>query len=88
MSPGLQPPNEKRSLEIFQKTAIIKDNHIETVLLWKRNEPDLPHNQTLALNQYQVLAKKIQKKSDFAILYCKQIDGYISLGHARAYSRK
>ena len=33
MSPELVPPNEKRLLEILQKTAIIKDNHRETGLL-------------------------------------------------------
>ena len=33
MSPELLPANEKRTLEIPQK-KIIKDNHIETGLLW------------------------------------------------------
>ena len=53
MSPELLPPKEKRSLEIQQKTKIIKNNRIETGLLWKREEPVLTHNGTLALNRYQ-----------------------------------
>ena len=54
-SPELLPPNEKRSLEIndHQETTIIKDNSIETGLLWKKEELVLLHNRTLALNQYQ-----------------------------------
>ena len=52
----------------------MKDNHIETGLLWKREEPVLPHNRILALNRYQSLEKKYQKKQDFAFLYRKQID--------------
>ena len=50
MSPELLPPNEKRTLEILQKTTIIRDNHIETGLLWKKDEPVLPYNRILAIN--------------------------------------
>ena len=57
----LLPPKEKRSLEIEQKTKIIKSNRIETGLLWKREEPVVTHNGTLALNRYQS-QKKFQKK--------------------------
>ena len=50
MSPELVPPNEKRTLEILQKTTIIRDNHIETGLLWKKDEPALLYNRILPLN--------------------------------------
>ena len=53
MSPELLPPKEKKSLEIQQKTKVIKNNRIETGLLWKKEEPVLTHSGTLALNQYQ-----------------------------------
>ena len=88
MSPELLPPNEKRTLEILQKTTIIRDNHIETGLLWKKNEAVLPYNQILALNRFQSLEKKFHKNPDSANLNCKQIDEYISLGHARKLSPK
>ena len=88
MSPELLPPNEKRTLEILQKTTIIRDNHIETGLLWKKDEPVLPYNRILAINWFQSLEKKIHKNPDFSNLYCKQIDEYISLGHARKLSPK
>ena len=48
-SPELIPPNEKRSLEILQKTKINKHG-IEILLQWKREEPAFPHNETPALN--------------------------------------
>ena len=44
MSPELIPPNEKRSLEILQKTKINKHNRLETALQWKRDDQALPHN--------------------------------------------
>ena len=87
MSPELLPPKEKRSLEIEQKTKIIKSNHIETGLLWKREEPVLTHNGTLALNRYKS-QKKFQKKQDFTLFYRKQIDENISLGYVRKLSSK
>ena len=87
MSPELLPPKEKRSSEIQQKTKIIKNNRIETGLLWKREELVLTDNGTLALNRYQS-QKKFQKKQDFTLLYRKQIDESISLGHARKLSSK
>ena len=62
MSPELIAPNEKRSLEILQKTKIDKQNVIQIVLQWKREEPALPHNETPALNQYQS-QRKCQKKT-------------------------
>lgn len=62
MSPELVPPNEKRLLEILQKTAIIKDNHRETGLLRKKEEPVLSYNRRIALNRYQSLDKKGSEK--------------------------
>ena len=85
MSQELIAPNEKRSLEILQKTKINKHNHIKTALQWKREEPALPHNKAPALNQYQS-QKKYQKKQHFAILYRKQIRENILLGHAHQLS--
>ena len=63
MSPELITPNEKRSLEILQKTKIDKHNVIEIALQWKREEPVLPHNETPALNQYQSQKKCRKKKT-------------------------
>ena len=50
-SSELIPPNEKRSLEILQKTKVNKHNRIETALQWKREELALPHNEIPALSQ-------------------------------------
>ena len=55
MTLELMTPNEKRSLEILQKTKINKNNRIETGLQWKREEPALHYNETPALNQHQSL---------------------------------
>ena len=62
MSPELLPPNEKRSLVILQETTVIKDNCIKTGLPWKKEEPALPHNRSLALKTLpSSIANKLMK---------------------------
>ena len=78
MSPELLPPNEKRSLEILQKTTIIKDNSIETGLLWKKEELVLLHNRTLALNQYQSNVLEVET--------CRKITNYMTY-HSIKYQK-
>ena len=58
MLPELLPPNEKGQLKTLLKTAVIKNNCIEIGLPWKREDPALPHNRELVLNQYQSIDKK------------------------------
>ena len=75
----------KKDRKKFFKKQKSTNNHIETALQWKREEPALPHNETPALNQHQS-RKKCQKKKDFALLYGKKIHENISLGHAHQLS--
>ena len=69
MSPELVPPNGKRLLEILQKTTIIKDNHRETGLLRKKEEPVLSYNRRIALNRYPSLDKKSSEKTQTLPFY-------------------
>ena len=80
MSSKLLPTNEKRSLEGIPKTTIIKDNCIETGLLWKKEKPVLPHNRALALNQYQYLVKKFLKKKTLFSSIAKKLMNIYCLG--------
>ena len=57
LSSELVPPNEKRSLNILEETAFIKDNRVETGFLWKSNVPHLPAN------------RKMTKKNIFCFLF-------------------
>ena len=69
------------------KRKIVKNYCLESGLLWKKNELVLSHNETLALNRNQS-QKKFQKKQDFSLLYRKQTDENISVGHERKLSPK
>ena len=80
MSPELLPPKEKTSLEIIQKATTIRDNHTETRLLWKKNEPVLPYNQILALKQYQSLEKKFHKTQTLPISIANKLMNIYRLG--------
>ena len=54
----------------------------------EKDEPVLPYNRILAITWFQSLEKKFHKNPDLANLYCKKIDEYVSLGHARKLSPK
>ena len=83
LSSELLPPGEKRSLNILEETTVIKDNRVETGLLWKSDVTHLPANRKMAINRLESLEKRLQKNPDFAKLYHNQIEEYITLGHAR-----
>ena len=85
MSPELLTPNEKRSLEILQKPTISKDNHRETGLLCCEKR----WNQIYFIIEQSPFSRQtIQKNSDFAVLYHKQVDEYLTLEQAQELSSK
>ena len=87
MSPELIPPKEKRLSEILQKTKIIEKNRIDTGLLWKKDEPILTHNRTLALNRNQS-QKKFRKKTLPSSIANKLMKMYRWGMHASSVPRK
>ena len=85
MSPELLPPNEKRSLEILQKPTISKDNHRETGLLCCEKTWNQIY---FIIEQLPFSRQTIQKNSDFAVLYHKQVNEYLTLEQAQELSSK
>ena len=81
-------PDEKRSLNILEETTDIKDNRVETGLLWRSDVPHLPADQKMAINRLESLEKKFQKNPDFAKLCYGQIEKYIKLGHTRQLTKE
>ena len=78
------PPDEKRSLNILEETTVIKDNRVETDLLWKSDVPHLPVNRKIAVNRLESL----ERNPYFPKLYHDQIEEYILFGHARQLSKE
>ena len=44
------PPHKKRSLNIPEETTVIKDNRVETGLLFKRDAPHLLAHRKMTIN--------------------------------------
>ena len=81
-------PDEKVSLNILEEIIVIKDNRVETGLLWKSDVPHLPANQKMTINRLESLERKFQINPDYAKLYHDHIEEYIALGHARQLSKE
>ena len=61
--PEPQPisPNEKRSLELLEKTMKFANGHFEVGLLWKDNFPILQNNRELDIQRFKYLEKRFSK---------------------------
>ena len=61
LSSKLLPPDEKRYLNILEETTVIKDNRVDTGLLWKSNVRHLPANRKMAINRLESPERKFQE---------------------------
>ena len=82
------PTAEKVYLNIIEETTVIKNNRVETSLLWKFDEPHLTANRKISINSLESLKRKLQKTPDFAKHYHDQIQKYIALDHARHVNKE
>ena len=48
---------KKRVISILEDTAVLKEGHYETGLLWKEDKPNLPYNRQLAVQQLKIWKK-------------------------------
>ena len=78
--------NDKRAVEILQKTTTKHENHYVTGLLWKDNNIILPNNKALALSRLYNLEKKLSKDSNLKEMYTETMNDYIKKGYAQQLS--
>ena len=74
--------NNKRAMEILQKTTTKYENHYAVGLLWKKDNVVLPNNKPLALSRLYNLEKKIGKDKKIKQMYTEAMNDYIAKGYA------
>ena len=79
-------PNEKRSLELLEKTTKLVNGRFQVGLLWKDNFPILQNNRKLAIQRFKSLEKWFSKNPEFFNMYRTQIKDYIKLEQAKLSS--
>ena len=84
--PQLISPNEKRSLELLEKTTKIVNGHFQVGLLWKNDFPILQNNPELAIQRFKSLEKRFSNNPEIFNMYNSQINDYITSGQANLLS--
>ena len=79
-------PNEKRSLELLEKTTKFVNGHFQVGLLWKNDFPILQNNRELAIQRFKSLEKRFSKNPEFFNMYKSQINDYITSGQTKLLS--
>ena len=74
LSSELLSSDEKRSLNILEETTVIKDNRVETGLLWKNHVPYLPATRKMPKHRLESLERKFRKNPGFAELHDDHIE--------------
>ena len=73
--------NNKRAMEILQKTTTKYENHYAVGLLSNEDNVALPNNKPLALSRLCNLEKKFGKDQKIKQMYTKTMNDYIARGY-------
>ena len=73
--------NDKRAMEILQKTATRYENHYAFCILWKEDDVVLLNNKSLALPRLYNLEKKLGKDQNIKQMYTETMNDYIAKGY-------
>ena len=79
--------NNKRVMEILQKTTTKYKNHYAVGLLWKEDNVVLPNNKPLAVSRLYNLEKKFGKDQKIKQMYTETMNDYIAECYARQLSK-
>ena len=60
---------ERRALDILEKTTMKKGNRYEVGLIWKNEEKKLPNNRYLAVTKLKLTENKFNRNPDVATEY-------------------
>ena len=74
---------ERRALDILEKTTMKKGNRYEVGLIWKNEEKKLPNNRYLAVTKLKLTENKFNRNPDVATEYKDTVSRY-----ARKSSKK
>ena len=74
---------DKRALNVMDKTAELKDGHYELALPWKHDPPCLENNRCAAMHRLQLLKKRLMKDPKLLQMYKDFINTLLLKGYAR-----
>ncbi|XP_064625912.1 uncharacterized protein LOC135486746 [Lineus longissimus] len=73
---------DKRAMQILESKTAFVDGNYQIGLLWREENPCLPNNKASAEKRLRALQKRFAKDSEYAAMYRKAIDDYITKGYA------
>ncbi|XP_064621227.1 uncharacterized protein LOC135484045 [Lineus longissimus] len=73
---------DKRAMQILESKTAFIDGNYQIGLLWREENPCLPNNKASAEKRLRVLQKRFAKDSEYAAMYRKAIEDYITKGYA------
>ena len=79
--------NDKRAMEILQKTTTKYGNHYAVGLLCKEDNVTLPNNKPLAISKLYNLEKKFGKEQKIKQMYTETMNDEIAKGYALQLSK-
>lgn len=77
---------DKRALDILQKTTRRVDGRLETGLLWRSDEPSLPDSYDMAIRRMEALERKLSKDDQLREKVRGLIEEYLASGYAHRQS--
>ena len=79
VSPSLE---DKRALEIMEKSMKRVDGHYQVALPWRCDPPYLPNNRLMAEKRCALLKKRLEKDKELLEKYRTAMKDYVEKGHA------
>ncbi|XP_063894313.1 uncharacterized protein LOC126055473 [Helicoverpa armigera] len=74
---------EKRAEDILQRSIVqLEDGRLQTALLWRSDEIQMPDSYATAMNRLVSIEKKLDKNPDLKTRYMAQMDSLIEKGYA------
>ncbi|XP_077970379.1 uncharacterized protein LOC120343863 [Styela clava] len=74
--------NDKRALEIMEKTTTTVDGRLQIGLPWKSDNVKLPNNKRMAETRLRSLKRRFETDNDFFCMYRSKMNEYIENGYA------
>ncbi|XP_062556853.1 uncharacterized protein LOC134221681 [Armigeres subalbatus] len=78
--------DDKRAIQILERTTVKKDNYYETGLLWRMDDPTFPNSLPMAIGRLKSLERRLARDPKLAANVQHQIADYIEKGYAHEAS--
>ena len=79
---------DKRALEIMEKTLKMVDGHFQVALPWRHDPPFLPNNRIVAERRGVLLKKRLLKDEALSEKYKTTMTDYIENGHVQKVAKE